>query len=342
MNKCFKRIAAIFSVIAIIGATFMGCGKVNNKRTESTNLKTIRLNEVVRSVFYAPMYVAINEGFFEEEGLAIDLSTGQGADKTMQQLLSGNVDIGFSGPEQVVYIYNQGREDYPVVFGQLTQRDGSFLVGREEEEKFDWSSLKGKEIIGGRPGGIPEMALEYVLKQNGLNPENDVKMVTNVDFTATAGAFKSGIGDYVALFEPTATMLEKDGAGNIVSSIGNEAGNISYTCFYTTKSYMDENPEIIQKFTNAIYKGQQWVQQHTSEEVADSIISFFPGTDKEVIVKVIDNYKNIEAYSETPEVSEDGLNKLMDIIQGYDESLITERPDFNIIVNNSFAKQAIK
>lgn len=342
MNKCFKRIAAIFSVIAIIGATFMGCGKVNNKRTESTNLKTIRLNEVVRSVFYAPMYVAINEGFFEEEGLAIDLSTGQGADKTMQQLLSGNVDIGFSGLEQVVYIYNQGREDYPVVFGQLTQRDGSFLVGREEEENFDWSSLKGKEIIGGRPGGIPEMALEYVLKQNGLNPENDVKMVTNVDFTATAGAFKSGIGDYVALFEPTATMLEKDGAGNIVSSIGNEAGNISYTCFYTTKSYMDENPDIIQKFTNAIYKGQQWVQQHTSEEVADSIISFFPGTDKEVIVKVIDNYKNIEAYSETPEVSEDGLNKLMDIIQGYDESLITERPDFNIIVNNSFAKQAIK
>ena len=342
MNKCFKRIAAIFSVIAIIGATFMGCGKVNNKRTESTNLKTIRLNEVVRSVFYAPMYVAINEGFFEEEGLSIDLSTGQGADKTMQQLLSGNVDIGFSGPEQVVYIYNQGREDYPVVFGQLTQRDGSFLVGREEEENFDWSSLKGKEIIGGRPGGIPEMALEYVLKQNGLNPENDVKMVTNVDFTATAGAFKSGIGDYVALFEPTATMLEKDGAGNIVSSIGNEAGNISYTCFYTTKSYMDENPDIIQKFTNAIYKGQQWVQQHTSEEVADSIISFFPGTDKEVIVKVIDNYKNIEAYSETPEVSEDGLNKLMDIIQGYDESLITERPDFNIIVNNSFAKQAVK
>lgn len=342
MNKCFKRIAAIFSVIAIIGATFMGCGKVNNKRTESTNLKTIRLNEVVRSVFYAPMYVAINEGFFEEEGLAIDLSTGQGADKTMQQLLSGNVDIGFSGPEQVVYIYNQGREDYPVVFGQLTQRDGSFLVGREGEENFDWSSLKGKEIIGGRPGGIPEMALEYVLKQNGLNPENDVKMVTNVDFTATAGAFKSGIGDYVALFEPTATMLEKDGAGNIVSSIGNEAGNISYTCFYTTKSYMDENPDIIQKFTNAIYKGQQWVQQHTSEEVADSIISFFPGTDKEVIVKVIDNYKNIEAYSETPEVSEDGLNKLMDIIQGYDESLITERPDFNIIVNNSFAKQAVK
>ena len=147
----------------------------------------------------------------------------------MQQLLSGNADIGFSGPEQVVYIYNQGREDYPVVFGQLTQKDGSFLVGREAEEDFDWSSLKGKEIIGGRPGGIPEMALEYVLKENGLDPENDVNMVTNVDFTATAGAFKSGTGDYVALFEPTATMLENDGGGSIVSSVGEQAGNIAYT-----------------------------------------------------------------------------------------------------------------
>ena len=229
MNKTFKRFAAILSVVALVGAIFIGCGKSEAKKdstskgttsTDEANLQTVRLNEVVRSVFYAPMYVAINEGFFEEEGLNIDLSTGQGADKTMQQLLSGNADIGFSGPEQVVYIYNQGREDYPVVFGQLTQKDGSFLVGREAEEDFDWSSLKGKEIIGGRPGGIPEMALEYVLKENGLDPENDVNMVTNVDFTATAGAFKSGTGDYVALFEPTATMLENDGGGSIVSSVG--------------------------------------------------------------------------------------------------------------------------
>ena len=178
----------------------------------------------------------------------------------MQQLLSGNADIGFSGPEQVVYIYNQGREDYPVVFGQLTQKDGSFLVGREAEEDFDWSSLKGKEIIGGRPGGIPEMALEYVLKENGLDPENDVNMVTNVDFTATAGAFKSGTGDYVALFEPTATMLENDGGGSIVSSVGEQAGNIAYTCFYTTKSYMGENPEIIQKFrTSDEFKARDYM-----------------------------------------------------------------------------------
>ena len=347
MSKVFKKFLAIVGVVSFNGVAFMGCGKTD-KNTNTSNeekkaeLQTVRLNEVVRSVFYAPMYVAINEGFFEEEGLEIDLSTGQGADKTMQQLLSGNVDIGFSGPEQVVYIYNQGREDYPVVFGQLTQRDGSFLVGRSEEEDFDWKSLEGKELIGGRPGGIPEMALEYVLKQNGLDPKKDVSMVTNIDFTATAGAFKSGTGEYVALFEPTATMLEKDGGGKIVASIGESAGNIAYTCFYTTKSYMDENPEVIQKFTNAIYKGQQWVKEHTDEEVADSIISFFPGTDKDVIVQVIKNYKDIEAYAENPVVSEDGLNRLMDIIQGYDDSLIKERPDFNIIVNNTFANEAIK
>lgn len=348
MSKFLKKLAIIVGIVAIVGTTFAGCQKTTTKgenstkeNTSSEELQTVRLNEVVRSVFYAPMYVAISEGFFEEEGLKIDLSTGQGADKTMQQLLSGNVDIGFSGPEQAVYIYNQGREDYPVVFGQLTQRDGSFLVGRKAEENFDWASLKSKEIIGGRPGGIPEMALEYVLKENGLDPATDVNMVTNVDFTATSGAFKSGTGDYVALFEPTATMLENDGGASIVASVGESAGNIAYTCFYTTKSYMDENPEILQKFTNAIYKGQQWVKEHTSEEIAKSIVSYFPGTDEKVIAQVIDNYKGIEAYSENPVVSEEGLNKLMDIIQGYDSSLIEKRPDFNTIVNNDFANETI-
>ena len=340
MCKFFKRFAAVIALVAIVGVSFVGCQKSTDKGNDK--LQTVRLNEVVRSVFYAPMYVAISEGFFEEEGLEIDLSTGQGADKTMQQLLSKNADIGFSGPEQVVYIYNQGREDYPVVFGQLTQRDGSFLVGREAEENFNWRSLKGKELIGGRPGGIPEMALEYVLRENGLNPSTDVNMVTNIDFTATSGAFKSGTGDYVALFEPTATMLENDEGGSIVASVGESAGNISYTCFYTTKSYMDKNPEVVQKFTNAIYKAQQWVKEHTNVEVAKSISSYFPGTDVDVIAQVIDNYKSIDAYSENPVVSEEGLNRLMDIIQGYDSTLIKTRPDFDIIVNNDFANKAMK
>ena len=340
MKRKRLKLTAVIMTVLIGVFCFVGCGK---KKAESDDkLVTIRLNEVVRSVFYAPMYVAINEGFFEEEGINIDLATGQGADKTMQQLLSGNADIGFSGPEQVVYIYNQGREDYPVVFAQLTKKDGSFLVGRNEEKDFEWTSLKGKELIGGRPGGIPEMALEYVLKDNGIDPQKDVSMVTNIDFTATSGAFISGTGEYVALFEPTASMLEQEGNGHIVASIGESAGNISYTCFYTTQSYMKENPEVVQRFTNAIAKAQEWVNTHSNEEIADSIISFFPGTDRNIIINVIENYKEIDAYAATPAVKEEELGRLLDIIQSYDSSLVKTRPDFNKIVDNSFAEKAVK
>ena len=346
MSKFLKKLAIIVGIVAIVGATFAGCQKTTTKgenstkeNTSSEELQTVRLNEVVRSVFYAPMYVAISESFFEEEGLKIDLSTGQGADKTMQQLLSGNVDIGFSGPEQAVYIYNQGREDYPVVFGQLTQRDGSFLVGRQAEENFDWASLKSKEIIGGRPGGIPEMALEYVLKENGLDPATDVNMVTNVDFTATSGAFKSGTGDYVALFEPTATMLENDGGASIVASVGESAGNIAYTCFYTTKSYMDENPEILQKFTNSIYKGQQWVKEHTSEEIAQSIHQFFPDMEIEDLVTVVERYQSIDAWATDPVLKEDSLNNLMDVMELAGQ--LDNRAPYETIVDTSYAENAI-
>ena len=287
------------------------------------------------------MYVAINEGLFEEEGLEIDLATGQGADKTMQQVLSKNADIGFCGPEQTVYINNQGREDYPVLFAQLTQTDGAFLVGREADEDFKWTDLKGAEVIGGRPGGVPEMAFEYVLKQNGLDPKTDVNMVTNIDFTATSGAFKAGTGEYVTLFEPTASMLEKEGSGKIIASIGEAVGDLPYTCFFTTKSYMDKNPEILQKFTNAIYKGQQWVESHSDEEIADSIISFFPGTDKDIIVSVVKNYKEINAIATKPSIEEEDLTRLMDVIESYDSSLLTDRPSFEKIVNNSFAEEAM-
>lgn len=332
-----SKIALFLALIFTLSSVFISCGK----KAENSELQKVRLNEVVRSVFYAPMYIAINEGFMKEEGLDIDLSTGQGADKVMQNVLSKNSDIGFSGPEQVVYIYNQQREDYPVLFAQLTQKDGSFLVGRAEENNFTWESLKGKKIIGGRPGGVPEMALEYVMRNHGITPKQDVEMVTNIDFTATSGAFKSGTGDYVALFEPTASMLEKEGAGKIVASIGKDSGKLAYTCFFTTKSYMDENPETLEKFTRAIYKGQQWFQSHSSAEIADSIISFFPGTDKDIMIKVIDNYKEIDALASDPTLKEEDLTKLMDVIQSYDSSLIPSRPEYKTIVNNSFAEKIV-
>ncbi|MGL5379294.1 ABC transporter substrate-binding protein [Clostridium sp.] len=323
----------------VLGIGLVSCGQ---KSKNDNGLTKVKLNEVVRSVYYAPMYVAINEGFFEEEGLEIDLTTGQGADKTMQQVLSKNADIGFCGPEQVIYINNQGREDYPILFAQLTQKDGAFLVGRNEQPNFKWSDLKGAEMIGGRPGGIPEMDFEYALKQNGLDPKEDVNLVTNLDFTATAGAFKSGTGDYVTLFEPTASMLVKEGSGAIVASVGKEVGNVPCTCFFATKSYMDKNPEVIQKFTNAIYKGQSWFHSHSDEEVADSIISFFPGTDRDIIITVVKNYREIEALADNPVIKEEDLNKFMDIISSYDNSLISERPAFNKIVNNSFSTEAVK
>ncbi|MBD7914932.1 ABC transporter substrate-binding protein [Clostridium sp. Sa3CUN1] len=338
-----SKLIKIASIMALVGITTLSLVSCTKKTVDTTKeLTKIRLNEVVRSVFYAPMYVAINEGFFEEEGLEIDLSTGQGADKTMQQVLSKNADIGFCGPEQTVYINNQGREDYPVLFAQLTQTDGAFLVGREAKEDFKWSDLKGAEIIGGRPGGVPEMAFEYALKLNGLDPKTDVNMVTNIDFTATSGAFKAGTGEYVTLFEPTASMLEKEGTGKIITSIGREVGDLPYTCFFATKSYMDKNPEIIQSFTNAIYKGQQWVETHSNEEIADSIISFFPGTDKDIIVSVVKNYKEIDAIATKPTIEEEDLTRLMDVIESYDSSLLSDRPDFNKIVNNSFAEESMK
>lgn len=340
MKSKFIKIASIVALLGVTSLSLISC----NKKTVDTNkeLTKIRLNEVVRSVFYAPMYVAINEGFFKEEGLEIDLSTGQGADKTMQQVLSKNADIGFCGPEQTIYINNQGREDYPVLFAQLTQTDGAFLVGREAKDNFKWSNLKGAEIIGGRPGGVPEMAFEYALKLNGLDSKTDVNMVTNIDFTATSGAFKAGTGEYVTLFEPTASMLEKEGSGKIIASIGKEVGNLPYTCFFATKSYMDKNPKIIQSFTNAIYKGQKWVEAHSNEEIADSIISFFPGTDKDIIISVVKNYKEINAIATRPTIEKEDLTRLMNVIESYDSNLLPERPSFEKIVNNSFAEEAMK
>jgi ABC-type nitrate/sulfonate/bicarbonate transport systems, periplasmic components len=339
MNKKRLVLCSILSTFVFIITLFTGCA---GTKTTDKSLTTVKLNEVTRSAFYAPMYAAINEGFFKEEGINIDLSTGQGADKTMQQVLSGSVDVGFCGPEQVIYIYNQKKEDYPVLFAQLTQKDGSFLVSRKDEKDFKWESLKGKNLLGGRPGGVPEMALEYVLKNHGLQPGKDLNVITNIAFAATTGAFKGGTGDYAALFEPGASMLRKDNAGYVVSSVGKEAGVIPYTCFFSTKSYMDKNPQIIEKFTRAIYKGQLWVQKHSDEEVAKSIKSFFPGTDESILASVTKNYRSIDAFASTPILKEENLNRLIDIIQSYKSDLIPQRPAFDKIVNNTFGEKAIK
>ena len=340
MRKKLLRISTLLLSLSLLGAVFTGCNNTSANST-STSLKKVRLNEVVRSVFYAPMYVAMNKGFFEEEGISIDLSTGQGADKTMQEVLSKNTDIGFCGPEQSIYVYNQKREDYPVVFAQLTQTDGSFLVGRKKEPNFKWELLKGKTIIGARPGGVPEMALEYVLKSHGLDPKKDVNIITNIDFTATSGAFKAGTGDYVALFEPTASILQNSNSGYIVASIGQSAGTLPYTCFFATKSYLTNNPDTIKKFAAAIYKGQQWVANNSDEKVAEAIKSYFPGTDVKLLAENVKNYRKVNAFASNPIIKESDINRLMNIIQGYKSDLIKQRPPFNKLVNTTYAKVAV-
>lgn len=332
-------LSAVLLVLVLTATCFYGCGTAKTKN--GTTLTKVKLNEVTRSAFYAPFYVAMNEGYFKEQGLAIDLSIGEGADKTMQQVISKNADIGFCGPEQTIYINNKNKEDYPILFAQLTQTDGAFLVSRKPVSNFTWQDLQGKKVIGGRPGGVPEMSFEYVLKKNGLQNGKNITLVTNVDFSATAGAFKGGIGDFVTLFEPTASMLEKDKSGYIVASVGKSAGVIPYTCYFTTKSYMDKHSDIIQKFTKAIYEGQQWVDKHSDTEVANEIKSFFVGTDVGILEKVVKNYRGIDAYAHTPILTEDSLNRLMDIIQSYDPKLIPTRPAYSKIVNSSIANKVV-
>lgn len=333
----FKKMLAFAVAFLLTASLLSGCGE-----KKDTTLVKIKLNEVVRSIFYAPMYAAISEGFFKEEGIEIELSTGQGADKTMQQVLSGNADIGFCGPEQVIYLYNQGREDYAVVFAQLTRRDGSFLVGRNSEPDFKWENLKGKTIIGGRPGGVPEMTLEYILKNHGFTPGKDVNIITNLAFTATASAFISGTGDYVALFEPTASMLEKDNSYHIVASIGIASGEVPYTCFFATKSYIEKNPEMIKKITKAIYKGLLWVESQSSKEVAESIIEFFPGSEVDILETVVERYKSQSTWGDDLILKEESLSKLLDIMQSYSLDLVPSRPPHDKIVNNSFSLEVLE
>lgn len=330
--RMHRKLLCILFVVVILVSTICGCSK--------NELTKIRLNEVVRSIFYAPQYVAISKGFFEEQGIEIDLTTGQGADKTMTALLSGQCDIGFAGPEACIYVYNQGKENHAVIFAQLTQRDGSFLVAREPDSDFNWKKAAGKTIIGGRPGGVPEMTLEYILKKNGVIPGKDVEIITNLQFTATAGAFKGGTGNYVALFEPTASILEKENAGSIVASIGKDSGLIAYTAYFASKSYIEKNPDIIQRFTNAIYKGQLWVKNHTAKEIAEEIKSFFPDADDEVLVTVINRYKEIGAWKEDPLSIVESYNLLQDVMMTAGE--LKEKIDINKILDNNFAEKAIK
>lgn len=300
-------------------------------------LQKVKVSEVTHSVFYAPQYAALALGFFEEEGLQIELMNGGGADKVMTSVLTGEADIGLAGPEACIYVLLAGHDDAPRVFAQLTCRDGSFLVGRAAED-FSWENLRGKHIIGGRKGGMPEMTLEYVMKQHGVIPHEDAVVDTSVQFNMMAGAFIGGDADYVALFEPTATEAELAGQCVVLASIGEESGEIPYTAYFAAQSYLKEQAEIVQRFTNAVARGQAWVYAHSDEEVAQAIIGQFPDTSLEVLAQVVARYRGIEAWNRAPVMKQEALERLETVMEAAGE--LSARVDFEALVDNSFALQA--
>ena len=334
-----KIIIGVFILVIVAIVVGVVIFKNKNKATDSEITK-IKMNEVTRSVFYSPQYVAINNGYFNDYGIEIDLTTGQGADAVMTSVLSGESQIGFAGPEASIYVYNEGKEDYTQVFAQLTKRDGSFLVSKEKIDNFDWNMLKGKTVIPGRKGGVPYMTLEYVIKQHGLIPGKDLTLDDSIKFDLMASAFTSGDADYVTLFEPTASNIQKLGKGYIVASVGKESGEIPYTAYFAKKSYIENNEETIQNFTNAIYKGQKWVEEHTAEEIAEVIQDFFPDTDLDLLSTAIQSYKDIDAWNNTPVLKQESFDKLQEVISEAGE--LTQKAPYDKIVNNKYAEGAIK
>lgn len=332
-----KKFLAIF-LCAVMALSLAACGTGTTKDKNSEDV--VRLGEVTHSVFYAPQYAAMSLGFFEEEGIKIELSNLQGADKVMSAVLSNQIDIGFCGPEASIYVYNEGREDYPQVFAQMTQRDGSFLVGKDKVDEFKWEQLKGKTVIPGRRGGVPYMTFEYLIKQNGLNPASDLVLDDSIQFSLMAGAFSGSDAEYVTLFEPTASMIEAENKGYILTSIGEESGDIPYTAYCAKLSYITENEDLIERFTRAIYKGLKWVEEHDSHEVAAVILEHFPDTDVEMLASSIERYKSINAWKSTPEMSEESFNRLQDIMEEAGE--LDKRAPFDKIVDNTYANKIIK
>ena len=300
----------------------------------------VTLNEVAHSIFYAPMYIAIEEGYFKEEGINLDLVTGFGADKTMTAVLSGEADIGFMGSEASIYTYNEGANDYVVNFAQLTQRAGNFLVAREEMPDFKWEDLKGKLVLGGRKGGMPEMVFEYILRQNNIDAAKDVEIDQSIDFGSTAAAFSGGQGDFTVEFEPGATSLEKEKEGYVVASLGTDSGYVPYTAFSAKKSYIDKNPDVIQGFTNALQKGMDYVQSHTPEEIASIIAPQFKETDLDTITTIVTRYYDQDTWKDNLIFEKKSFELLQDILE--DAGELDERVPYDDLVTTDFADKAAK
>lgn len=334
-KRKFKNFLFVGMVISsILISTCVGCEKKENTLTKVT------LNEVAHSIFYAPQYVAIENGYFEEEGISLELVTGFGADKTMSALISGEADIGFMGAESSIYLYNEGASNYAINFAQLTQRAGNFLVGRKPIDHFSWNMIKDCEVLGGRKGGMPEMVFEYILKKNHLTPQKDLKINQSIDFGSTAAAFSGGQGDFTIEFEPSATALEESNEGYVVTSLGVESGYVPYTSYCTTKDYLNKNPELIQKFTNALQKGMDYVNTHSPKEIAEVIAPQFKETDIKTIEKIVTRYHEQDTWKNNLIFEESSFDLLQNILLNAEE--LDNKVPYDKLVNNKFSIESSK
>lgn len=330
-----KKIVSIVLAVSMLAVCVTGC-----KTTTRKQLKPVVLNEVAHSIFYAPQYAAIELGYFEDEGLDLTLVNGAGADKVMTALISGDADIGFMGSEASIYVYQQGSDDYAVNFAQLTQRAGNFLVGREAQDNFTWADLKGKKVLGGRAGGMPEMVFEYILKKNGIDPAVDLTIDQSINFGLTAAAFTSNDADYTVEFEPFATGLEKEGNGHVIASLGVDSGYVPYTAYSVKKSYLEKNPETIQKFTNAIQKGLEYVNTHSAEEIAKVIQPQFKETDEDTIATIVGRYKDQDTWKGDTVFEKESFELLENILEEVGE--LNERVPYDKLVTTEFSQEAAK
>ena len=301
------------------------------------DLTKVKVGEVTHSIFYAPQYVAHKLGYFEEENLDVEITLISGADKVTAAVLSGDVHIGFCGSEATIYVYNQGEKDYLVNFAGLTKRDGSFLVSREKYDNFTLNDLKGKYVIGGRVAGMPEMTFEWALRENGIDPKNDLTIDTSISFSAMAGAFIGGTGDFVTLFEPQALQMEKQGYGYVVASIGELGGVVPYTVYNARKSYIEENQDVIKGFTKAIQRGLDFVHTNTAEEVAKVIIDYFPDTSMEDLTKIVKRYQDNDSWYKTTYISESDFNHVQEIARSAG-ALETNAP-YEKLIDTTFSQK---
>lgn len=337
-----KPLSILLTAVLLISTLVSGCGK----KTDSAGLTKVTLNEVAHSIFYAPMYAAIEEGYFAEEGIDLKLVTGYGADKTMTALLTGEADIGFMGSESSIYTYLQGAEDYAINFAQLTQRAGNFLVSRTPIENFDWNMLKGTYVLGGRKGGMPQMVFEYILKMNQIDPEADLTIDTSIDFGSTAAAFagakegEAGYADFTVEFEPHATSLEEQQKGCIVASLGTDSGYVPYTAFCARKSYFEKHQDTLLSFTKALQKGMDYVAAHSAEEIANAIKGQFPETDIATITTIVSRYKNQDTWKTDLIFTEDSFQLLQNILMEAGE--LDAYVPYEDLVDNTFSAKVKK